>query len=241
MKTAKKIMSIILAITMLAGTIFSNSNNASAAGKSLGKMGLHWNLKSGKTYKVPHRILYQNDLKWGKVKIKNFKKANAKKKGYKQITFTFEFQGKNAKLKKETILNMSQVGYTYDTSYYYTIADYATGTSLEGKNKFNVTVKSSKWKTTYYEKQHAMGHFVEGDEDFDNWIRLTKKATTKVTVIYPKTYKNLCIGVGGYTGVFDENVDQEKKDKAYWKGKTTFDKTYMYKKGKKYAYFMRVK
>lgn len=245
MKTTKKMISILLALVLGAGSIFSSATNASAAGKALGKLNLNWDLKNGKSYEVPIRLPVINKKGNGTIQIKNLKKANAKKKGYKKITFIFECHGENIKLSNEEIVDLCQspavdVGEISDK--YVAIIDYASGMSLDTKNKYQVTVKSSSWKTTYYPKQHSQ--YYEGEKlGQDWWWRCIKMSKIKVTITYPKSYKNLCIGIGETVLIqnYMSDFKESKNDKAFWKGKTSFAKTDMYKKWKKYAHFMRIK
>ncbi len=69
-----------------------------------------------------------------------------------------------------------------------TLVDFKTGECPDCKNKHHVTVKSGEWKYEDEKKYYGSS---------GNWYSFYKKASITVTVVYPKTYKNLCIAAGG--------------------------------------------
>jgi hypothetical protein len=151
---------------------------------------------------------------------------------------------------------------TIGGSFYYTVVDYKTGKCLEGKNDKNVKVTDSGWEYSDYVKKTGKN---------GTWIRYPKTSTVKVKIIYPKDYKNLAIGVGGYTAAPEYYYTTSSSEAGgpddplagsgigtaggsggvrnefvltkFWKGKKAFSKeTKLYsKKDKAFAHFMRVK
>jgi len=127
--------------------------------------------------------------------------------------------------------------------------DYKTGKCLKKGNKQKVTAKYSKWRYSNYEKIKYK----------DSWFEYAKKSSIDVKIVYPKKYKNLVIGVGGYSvaphwesehtsGDFSASYtgwieDPNELVKPFFKGKQAFSETKVCwsKKNKKYAHFMRVK
>lgn len=126
--------------------------------------------------------------------------------------------------------------------FYFTVVDYKTGECLEVPNDKGVTVKNSKWKYSKYKTLKAKD---------GTWIKFARKSTVKVTILYPSTYKDLTIGVGGYTCAAEYVVvDDEGTYEAdapitnvFFHGGDVFSEAdYLYSKtDKSFAHFMRVK
>ena len=242
------VLAMVMLITSFAATIPVN-----AAGKAdMKKANVKWDLKNNKTLKYKTKWS-EVGTKTHTVKMTNYKVKNAKKKGYKQCTFTLTYT-RNLKLTKKQRNNMLDFAcggpefVSPGGEFYYTVVDYKTGKCLEKSNKQKVKVTRSKWKYSNWTKI-SDGH--------GSWFEYAKKATVNVKIVYPKKYKNLAIGVGGYTKApyahSDITVGGGAASATYeivtpnankfYKGKKAFsDETLLYsKKDKSYAHFMRVK
>lgn len=168
-----------------------------------------WDLKKNKTVKYKTAYIgYSPIMKNGTLTIKDYKIKNAKKSGYKQLTFRVDFNRPASFSKKELkeiggCLNADEWMSPFGGNEYVTLVDYETGECLEHKNAYNVTAKFGKWDYSGTKKtfQLSGGSF---------WIM--PKGSIKVTVTYPKSYKNLCIVAGGYS-----NNDGKYDDPEYTK------------------------
>ena len=206
------------------------------------KANVKWDLKNKKTIKFK-TTWSAVGVRTQKVKMTGFKVKKAKKKGYKQCSFTLTFT-RDLKAKNDQIIEMAELaseGADFGGRFYFTVVDYNTGECLEASNDKDVTVKSSGWKYSKYKKLKAKD---------GSWIRFSRKAVVKVSIIYPSTYKDLCIGVGGYTCaskyVLGEDGGYEADEpytRMFFLGGDAFsDSYYLYSKtDKSFAHFMRVK
>ena len=259
-RISRRIAVILTMAMMLTSFVYAAPVHA-ASKPDLKKANVSWDLKNNKTLKYKTKW-YALGVKEHTVKMTKFKVKNSKKKGYKECTFTLTF---NRKIKPNSNqinkmffmsdgLSGGSVGDNgpFGGGMYFTVVDYKTGKSLEGKNNKRVKVTSSKWKYTQKETKVS-------SDGFSIWY--ARKATVKVKIVYPKKYKNLAIGVGGYTATPETWTKTESWGhggigvasatggiktlnlKNYWSGKIPFSKeTRLYsKKSKKYAHFMRVK
>ena len=243
MKSLKRsrVMAVLLTLALLLTSFaFVMPVNAESQ-PDMKKANVKWDLKNNKTlkYKTAWTAV---GVKTHTVKMTKFKVKKAKKKGYKQCTFTLTFN-RNIKPNKAQIAEMDEMygecG-SFGGNCYFTVVDYVTGESLEGPNDKNVKVSSSKWKWTGKVTKDAKNGYA---------IWYKKKGTVKVKIIYPKKYKNLAIGVGGYTQApyyvdieDDYEVVNPSADEFYAGGKPFSEETLLYSKtDKKFAHFMRVK
>lgn len=224
MKLFKKMGVLLAAATLFVTSLTVIPLNVNAKEPYMKEANVRWNLEPDKevTFKA-------NYVGYGyitvKAKIKDFKIEKADEEGYKKLTFTAEY--KNPKLK----LSKKQVDKIVDAegiiSDIITFIDYKTGKSFPDGNDFDVKVsygdcKYSKSKYKYY------GHS-------GSWCSYSKISKIKITVTYPKDYKDLCIGVAG-------NTNPSNKNDEFWNGEVPFKKSTYYKKGKKdLSSFMRVK
>lgn len=271
-KRISKRLSAVLAIAMLL-TCFAYAQPVNAASKGdMQKANVKWDLKNNKTLKFKTKWSSLG-TKTSTVKMTNYKVKNAKKKGYKQCTFTLTYTRPDLKMKSGQINDMfflssememgglSSDNGPFGGGFWYTVVDYKTGKCLEGKNDKKVTVTRSDWK---YSKKVTK----TSSDDLSIWYY--RKATVNVKIIYPKNYKNLAIGVGGYTSAphfYVESSSSTAGDEddplagtgvgtassgggirtlnlnSFWNGKKQFSKeTRLYsKKDKSFAHFRRVK
>ena len=169
----------------------------------MSKLPIKWDLKNNKKVTCQYYVnpsIYKN----GSVTIKDVKTTKGKKNN--KVTFTVQWDRPNSLAKTEVArIRDSFTGYGF--GYYYSVVDYQTGECLEGENAYGVKVKAGKWKESN-EKTFSDGSW---------WFSYPTKVTVKVTITYPKTYKDLCVVAGG----------QGDPDKAnqFYDGKITFDKT----------------
>ena len=187
-----------------------------------------WDLKNNKT--VTYKSIYAGiGLKKQKAKISNLKIKNSKTKaGYKECTFTIKFTRKWNMKDNEIHKIVSSAKDTMGGVCVFNIVDYNTGKTLLVDNKHDVTVEFvNGWtpsKTTTYTDSDGC------------WVKL-HNTSVKLKITYPKDYKGLCIGVGGFT-----KLKATKNDEKFNNGLISFAKTSYYsKKDKSVAHFMRVK
>lgn len=226
-KRISRKIAVILAMVMML-TCFAYTVPVNAAGKAdMEKANVKWDLKNNKklTYK---QYWYSMGVKKHTVKMTNFKIRNAKKKGFKECTFTLTYKMK-VNPTRDQILKMGRrcdQGKLF-TQWGFCVVDYQTGKSLEQKNDKGV---KTTWKIKSY--NYAKLYGTNG-----SWIRYPQKQVFKVKITYPKDYKDLTIGVVGSTKANLRTAD------AHWAGKLPFSKaTALYsKKDKAFAHFMRVK
>lgn len=242
----KKILSFALALTLVLGCFtVTNVNYVTAATETgtnstaeletttkktttkndMSKLGLKkWSNK--KKYSFTNN-LGNNVTQSLKYSITNFKKTKSSKKGYNKITFTFIVTS-NDPIKDKSQLH-KYVNSRVRPFYYYAIIDSKTGKCLEtANNKHNVTVKNSGFKHINYPTKY--------DDDGCSSC-FYKSFSTKVTITYPKTYKDLGIVIGTY----NYNVaDGQLLDDNFWNGSTSFRKTKAYKKFKKYIRYKKI-
>ncbi len=229
-KRKKGVVAVILAFACLFAMIPVRTQAATK--NYMSKLNVKWDLKKDKT--VTYKSVYAGiGMKKQKAKVTDVKIKNSSKKGYKELTFTVKFTLKwNMKAEEVHKLVNSDYARSHKGALggyrWYTVVDYDTGTNLEGKNSCNVTVsRTQNWKYSKAKKYR----------DSDGCEAYIKDASIKVKVIYPSSYKGLCIGVGGST-----KLGGGKNDAKYWKGSVPFGKTsYVSKKDKAVAHFMRVK
>lgn len=227
MKTFKKIVTIMLAIVLLIS--FAPLQTQAASKNYMGRLNVSWNLKNNKmvTFKTNFAGV---GMKEQKAKIMNYKITNAQEAGYKELTYVIRFEMVKKSKPKEIHKickskffkkNNSMAGFlnTY-------VVDYDTGKSLLKKNPYGVTC-TFEWKTLNTREE----------KDGDGCTLNTYRQQISYKIIYPKSYKGLCIGLGGSTG-----LTVKKNDTRFWNGKAAFGQTsFLSKKDKSIAHFMRVK
>lgn len=253
-KRISKNIAVVLALVMLM-TGFAFAQSVDAASKAdMSKANIRWDLKNNKTlkFKTKWSVL---GVKTHTVKMTGYKVKNAKKKGYKQCTFTLTVK-RSIKPTKAQVNDMYWIyneqmmeGKTstngpFGGGFYWTVVDYRTGKSLEINNSKNVKVTSSGWEYKDYQEYFSKDGFS---------IRYPKTSTVKVKIVYPEKYKNLAVGFGGFTDAprwvtktsgtgasgYLKTFDLSK----FWEGKKNFsaEKMLSSKKDNNYAHFMRVK
>lgn len=239
-KTIKEFNGKFGAIFIIIVTIFSilfgmnQTFQVKASTKNYMKnLGVKFDLKPDKTITYKTRFA-SIGLKEQEATLTNYKIENAKKEGYKKLTFVVKFSGKtdftDSQIHKIINSNYVQKKNSVGNDAYCAVVDYNTGIALEKKNDYNVTVKSN-WSLS---KEHEY-------KDKDGCAITAFTYKLKVTVTYPKNYKGLCIGIGGSTALKEDTKNQKNNNK-FWSGKLPFGKTTYYSKtDKDIAHFMRVK
>lgn len=160
------------------------------------------------------------------VTLKNYKIVDAKKEGYKKLTFTVIMHPFKNGLSNQDIHDIANTKYDIRGGHYYTLVDYTTGRCLEADNNRDVTVKDSGW---YDEKKFVDSH----------GCYITIESKVKVTVTYPADYKGLCLVAGGYA---ERHITHRSVDDQFYDGAVKLGKSGLVSsKNKKAAHAMRVK
>ncbi|MDE5863750.1 MAG: hypothetical protein K2H34_05335 [Lachnospiraceae bacterium] len=158
-------------------------------------------------------------------KITNLKYSDAKKEGYKKISFTVTFKDSYRPSKSEVEKIVKASGNVLGNQYIW-VGDYNTG--LNADTVEGVNVKFGSWK-------HS-GYWIRYSTNNDYYVYAYDQHRNKVTITYPEDYKGLCIGVGGALA-----SKQTKADKKFDKGEVPFGKSpYLYSKKATNFHFMRL-
>ena len=215
----RKRMKVLIFTMVFVMTLGMTGMPLQAKNYPLKRSNITWDLKKKKKvkYKTRYEMLTHGTksvakYKVGKVAIKKFKTSISAK--YKTVSFTVVFNLPNKFSKKEIDgINevLSAAGY-YGGNMYVAVADYKTGYALASNNKANVKVKFGQFKYSGLKK--FLG--THGGS-----MKFYTKATIKVTVKYPKSYKNACVLAGGYANA---DPDCKNNDTAFFKGKIPFRK-----------------
>ena len=176
--------------------------------------------------------------------IKVGKRISAGK--YYKVKFTVKAIRKNdpkfTKSKVQTYWEDDFGEWVYPQTFY-TVFDYTTGKSLENKKnaaELGVTVKQPKLGIRkWYPKQYyyvRWGKFSSSDPKYyKSWMRNIKSEEYAFVVTYPKTCKDVCVGIGAAShGSVDDPLFNEDYSKwgAYWDGRNNkWGKYNCYKKG----------
>ena len=248
LKHLRKRVAVVLAMMMLLTgfTYILPVNAASTA--DMKKANVKWDLKNNKTlkFKTTWSTL---GTKTHKLKMTNFKVKNAKKKGYKQCTFTLTYYRKLKLSKKQrnkiAWFTWGDGEYTYPGGdFWYAAVDYKTGKVLTKGNKQKVKVSASDWKFSDWKE-------VKSTDGVS--FKYARKSSIDVKIIYPEKYKNLAIGAGGFTEAPHEEIEIKGGSASGWieipnadkffKGKKAFSDTKLLwsAKDKRFAHFIRVK
>ena len=184
--------------------------------------GITWGLKTNT------KMTYKSY--WGgvgmikqKVTMTNFSDVwSSSKAGYRKLTFTLNFTRKRKPSAKKLIKAATYYTISHpelsDTSpgCYFAIVDYKTGKSLEVANKYGVIVTHSSWRQSAPTTYSVSGYSISMTD-----------TSVDVCIEYPYTYKNLCIGVGGWS-----RMNMKSVDRKFWKGSKAFWKTKLYRSNK---------
>ena len=231
-KYAKKRMTaLILAFVVVFAGIASVSMEADAAATYMKKLGVKWGLKEGQTYTftTQYASIGARNITWT---LTDMKKKNAKKKGFKELSFILTYQNDFRPTSAEVDQVMkSEYGSMYSNTgenQWFAIIDASTGLDLEQNNNVKVKVKSKDLSVDVNTYDGTNGA----------WMKAASLYKVQVTVTYPRDYKNLCIGFGG-GNVLSSNKTQADND--FWDGTVPFGKTTYYKKGKTNGRWMMIR
>lgn len=215
----------IIFVVMLTTFLFLFEGSALASKEPYMKSSkVRWNLKPDKTitFKTYYSGYGYMDVK---ATVKDFVIKNAKKKGYKKLSFYIDYQLPQLKLTKKQIKKIFDA--RNQLLYMWTILDYKTGTSLEVENDFGVKVSYKPWEYSEDTYMYSV--------DSDTKIGYAKSAKKEVSVIYPEDFDRMCLMIGGST-------DPSYEGSLFWDGDIPLRKTPFYKKDKKdLSSFMRIK
>lgn len=196
----KKIVTVLCIITFLMSSVCLEQKSASALLKAtdtnyMKRLNLKWDLKKGKNLTLTAKYPGIGKQRFN-VKMTTYKIENDSKNGYKKLTVAFQSIRKwnPTKKKVEKLLKTEFIKNEKDYAFVpfvqgYSVTDYYTGISLEGKNDLGVTVKEISAKEYGLKKYKGT---TKG-----SYIRLAKKITCKFQVTYPQNYDGLCIGLLG--------------------------------------------
>lgn len=220
----KKLLSLLMIMAIIAGVVFQpvyGSMTAEAKTPFMKTLGLKWDLKEGKWVKIRSNFAGNVWLEH-KATIKDVKLKNAKKEGYKKLSYTIVI--KEGMLTPDQVHKVALAYYNNDEKFYeyeYSVNCY----DIDGFNMhpdYDSDIKVN-YKWTYSKKKNKV-------EDSDGHI-WTTSATCKVkcTVVYPeKDYKKICIGISGNGSYKAPNSNDNLWERP------------VYKKDKKNIHFMLV-
>ena len=198
-----------------------NSTGKALPKKNLKQLGVPFDLKKNKTFNIKIKLKAigtTNRI----VTVKNVKITKASKKGYKKAVVQLKWNIKLSKSEIHNVVDALLKDGTYRTGGfdYFAILDGKTGANLGIDNDYGVSTK-----------------YTSKTEDYDGcWVCFM--TYTKVTIVYPEDYKDLCFGVGGELN----SVSETKSAQNFFDGKVdSFTKTSLYKKSKKNCHFMQIK
>jgi hypothetical protein len=238
-----RICKALIALVMVLGMVFAQAPTTAYA-KSLKASGVKFT-KKNKT--VKSKMWYGGVGKQKMTyKLSGLKIKDAKKKGYKQATFTLTYKLKWKPNDDQVFAlkdSRTDEGIPYGGLWAF-IVDYRTGDNLECPalaKKHGVTVKTGEWKRT--SKDFAGSKISGGGSGGIGYgavqatsVNLYTKWKIKITVTYPKGYDGLCIGMG--TGQKKYNGKQMAK----WNnGKVKYAKCWWNKNNKATTRFVRIR
>lgn len=230
---------VAFAAPLQAGSV-DGSNTGSALqtqAKNMKASGVRFDLKVKKPvtfysyYKGVGKIRFTATLNSLKTTVKN---------GVKTTKFTITHKlAKN--LTSSQVKKMFKALYKYGSmnaieAYQYNhFVDYNTGRPVNVVKKD----KSVKWEKTLNQVTPTKT-YRESTAEGGAWFYLTKKWKATYVVTSPKSYKGLCIGVGGGTVAYDDRdaYDRGYGDEEY--AKYTYFKTSYFKGDKKNTHFIYV-
>lgn len=215
----KKLLFISLLLILLNSLILPT--NIQAATPYMKKLNVKFDLEEN-TWTTIRTNWAGNVWVKSRAMIKNIKIKNDGKKGYKKLTCDIFFERfKPSKKQVKTIMHSKYFRKYNDIGSgecYWWILDYNNG-KLE---KSNIKIKQ-KW---------SFGKLYK-NKDYDGCWFETCDYKCRLTVTYPKEYKDLCIGISGngsYKYVLEKDMDYD----------LDLQKHPAYKKDKKYIHFMRI-
>jgi hypothetical protein len=198
-------------------------------GQTLGSTkGITWDLKAKKNITY-YTYVYGAGFIKQKARVTTLSKSASSKPGYVTLRLEVSFN-------RQLPLNASQIkkicsGYRSDNVELnphccYIVADYQSGKCLMNQNDKGVTVNRASWAYS------GSKTYKSGSQSVS-----IRNSSMYVVIEYPKTYKGMCIGVGGWS-----TPQESEADETFWSGTIPFWKSKgKYSTKKKVSHFMRVK
>lgn len=165
--------------------------------------------------------------------VKSIKIKKAKKAGYKTATIILEIREKWTP-NNQQVISMANYGdddgELEDGWIWAFVVDGKTGEYLDNKRgakKYGITCKTTGW--------HYLNEWRYTASD-GSWVEFPRLKRLKYTITYPKSYKNLCVGIG--VGQRKYNESAMNKFEA---GRVTYAKSWWNKYNNGSTHFVRVK
>ncbi len=181
----------------------------------------------GGLYKKPAKVKIKHTIEVGK--------RVSSGSNYK-VTFKCKAEYKNnPKIQTKKISAYSgTLGSWFSPCTFHTLFDYSNGAALDEESaasKVGVKVKVNTSKTKRYPKQKYKVRWMKQDPSkyYNYWIQNVKSSTVSFTVTYPKTYKDLCVGIGSAAACLDDWMWGYDADN--WSDYDRWGESLWYKKG----------
>ena len=224
---AKLLIALVVALALLVAPLGTNPAHAT----SLKAADVTFT-QPGKTFKS--KLWYAGAGKHTVTcSVKSVKVKKAKKAGYKIATVVLEVRDK-WKPKNRQIKAMVKHLNSDDSLecgwWWAFVVDGKTGEYLDTKkvaDKYGITLKTKGW----YDYNIWRHTATDG-----SWVEIPKVSRIKYTITYPKSYKNLCCGVGVGQKKYNESAMSKFED-----GKVTYQKSWWHKNNKSNTRFVKVK
>ncbi|MBQ9632340.1 MAG: hypothetical protein IJV04_05440 [Lachnospiraceae bacterium] len=210
---------ILVFVTMLAVLVAAIPLTTEAASRSnIRRSGVKWGMRAGKSYRFPayySGITSTKPVEWvvSKPKIKN-----AKKNGYKQMSFVISMFNLSDFSQEEVDAICRQDSFGGGVAWY--LVDEDNGKSLEAKNKLGVTAK------TKVLNESAVDGYETSDGKMTFYPR--REYQVGVVMVYPEDYEGMCLLLGTYKDMTEFSTSDSK----FFNGKLPLNKTSMFKKSK---------
>ena len=197
--------------------------------KNLGTMkGISWDLKLNKPVTYYTYVGGAGYIKQ-KATLTRMNFISSSESGYVKLYI-------NVNYTRQTALNAKQIhkicsyynnsSVTFSPRCYYTVVDYSTGKSLMNSNPRGVKVDRASWV------QSGSKTYKAGSDSVT-----IANTSMSVYILLPISYKNMCLGIGGWSKLTESTMDQ-----SFWSGTVPFWKAKSkYSTSKKIAHFTRVR
>lgn len=231
-------MKRIIAFVLLCSVLFCGLAGATFESKAesgyMKRLGVPMDLEEGESYTFTQRYagLGKKEFTWT---LTDLKQKKSKKSGYLELSYVITYQQPFEPDADETD-KILQTAYfkkygNVGSQYWFAVVDGSNGMSLETQNDKDVTVTTD-------DLDFEANSFWGRDTNANGTEIIADLWKIKVTVVYPKSYQDLCIGFGGGNDLRDK---ESKADQKFWDGKAAFGKTTYYKKGKTNSRWMMVR
>ena len=204
---------------------------AQASYANLKKAGLKFDLKANKSVSFTQYLRGAASSKFtAKVSKPKIKSISGDRK---KATFTVTLSLKSfSTAQRDAVFKALRKDYTANQIFggqFWGLVDYTTGKSLYASNNAN-KVKATTTETYTNTKRYAAAD--------GTWFTMTTARKINFSVVYPASYKGMCLVVGGMTYPF---ASRNSTSKNFWSStKTTYYQTQYFKKNKTNAHFMRI-